>query len=574
MKRIILAAVLSALAITSAVAEENGDAYPDIASIPPPLMQRLNMYNGGYGLYEENYVSSVLQVIRNSAEDKMSLTQHDIERAQEKERHYGAANGVNAVLQYDRNFDEKVTADEIRESIAAQRRNYGPGSLDDTAIDHEVKNLMAQYDTNGDGTITFAEAQAGVAKKTRALRYGRRGGNEIEAFLALDPNHDGALNVSELETLARKAFRTVDTDHDGIISTTEAAAVTNMQRHEAKFPDGCTAPKPSETDKIVFLSVGQAGAVADVTFSRTLPGNLPEETRSQLVTGAVQLNLAPGASKLYVVVQSQLPVIWNVSGDVQRISRLVVAGPVAPTEEQKLMAGAAGVPAANVTFMKGDDYPACILSLAGDGFDDHASEDRAAAAVKGLLGRAPDSVLPVVFASRITIDDQGRAARGAPDAQDDSSGLDPEVWKQARLMQPGGLQRLKGREVVTDAATEPYSILPGWAGIAQLVHDGVLVSEPRPDHATRIVISSAMDRPQVIRGPGNSVVNAADSKVNIIEDNQFRIVKDMKSFPPGVAETGARFVLSKGISTSEKPPACVISEETGKPINANTWLCR
>ncbi len=571
MKRLIATTAFLILAANVGVHADEGDTYPDLASIPAPLAQQVNIYNGGY---EEMYVSNMLQVIRNAAADKMSLTKGDIEKAQERERRATGQNSVNEILRFDVNFDEKVTADEILQTLKSERGN---NRIDDKTREEEVRNLMKRFDLDGDGTITYAEAQSATdAQNKRILRNHHRGQSQLEALLALDPDKDGVLTVTELESLARKAFRTVDTDHDGIISPSEAQAFQAALRPEAAFPEGCQAPPPSDSDKIIFVSVGQAGAISDVGFLREGFNNGLVRAERQ-VTGAPQLDIQPGKGKLYIIAQSAQQAIWNVTGDTQRISRLVLAGPGSNygQDEPTLQIGAAGIDRGVVSFLKSEEYPNCALQVPFSEGASMEAGDTIKSAVGKLLGHPADSIMTELYGSRISIDADGIAAPASPAPSDDVSGLDPETWKEVRLLLPGGLARLKGKTIISDSSTEPYPVLPGWAGIAQLVHDGVLVPEARADHATRIVVDSEGGPPESIVGTGNSVVNATNGVVNIVEEKQYRIVKNLVEFPPGLGgDRSLRFVLAKGVTKPDvQMPVCVISEETGKPLE-NNWLCR
>lgn len=105
---------------------------------------------------------------------------------------------------------------------------------------------MERWDTNGDGVITRAEAQAVVAERRAGLdanqdgeisfeefaahRDNRREERARERFARLDRNGDGKVGIDELPDRSDRMFEHVDADGDGQITVEELAQARSERR--------------------------------------------------------------------------------------------------------------------------------------------------------------------------------------------------------------------------------------------------------------------------------------------------------------------------------------------------------
>jgi len=98
---------------------------------------------------------------------------------------------------------------------------------------------FAAMDTNGDGQVTRAEAEAGrVAQFTRldadrngALSEGERNaaGRAAQAISRADTNGDGSVSRAEIMAQPYRLFDRLDTDDNDVLSTAELEAARQQR---------------------------------------------------------------------------------------------------------------------------------------------------------------------------------------------------------------------------------------------------------------------------------------------------------------------------------------------------------
>ncbi|MCX7359788.1 MAG: hypothetical protein NT015_16825 [Alphaproteobacteria bacterium] len=96
--------------------------------------------------------------------------------------------------------------------------------------------MLQAADTNHDGSITRAEAQAArsamfelidsnddgfVSEAERAAVSARSGGSGRNGFEGADANRDGRISRTEMANLPYRGFERLDRNHDDIVSTEE-----------------------------------------------------------------------------------------------------------------------------------------------------------------------------------------------------------------------------------------------------------------------------------------------------------------------------------------------------------------
>src|SRR5205807_466003 len=130
-----------------------------------------------------------------------------------------------------------------------------------------------------------------------------------------------------------------------------------MQRAERKMHErhtatklACAFPPASQAARVVLFEAYGAEALSTVAIG------------SQWIsTDTGRVVLEPGESPLYIVVASYRPVIWQFSGAVDRIERLVLAGettgPNKSLDGETPLIGATGVPADRIAFL---GQPGCM----------------------------------------------------------------------------------------------------------------------------------------------------------------------------------------------------------------------
>ena len=87
---------------------------------------------------------------------------------------------------------------------------------------------MKTADTDNDGSITLAEAQAAAATKFAALDTDHEGTVDSKdagmSVTAMDKDNDGTLDKAEYMAAVESAFKTADPDNDGTVDAKELAS--------------------------------------------------------------------------------------------------------------------------------------------------------------------------------------------------------------------------------------------------------------------------------------------------------------------------------------------------------------
>ena len=465
-------------------------------------------------------------------------------------------------LRHDLDRDGVVSADEVRRVLRYDRRNQvlpnGP-----LALEAEVSRVMAA-DKNGDGKVTLAEAMdAAEAQMAKGyLMFGLAA--RVRQLIALSPSHDDRLTLADFEALGAERFRAVDTDNNGTISQDELNAYRRREAEEArrkaeaarneKVQAECVMPKASDAARVVVLSAQRAEALSRVALGS-----------QDVVTRTGEIRIEPGAEPLYVVVITQAPTIWRVTGAVDRVERLVAAG--ITTAEANMRVGLAGnvitlgsgpkapskadtTPLVGITGLPVDRVTFAARANCFKVFAERQSTDAAysVALVRRYAGKDPAVVagrfnvgafvLPS-GAIRSAYDDRTQPRLtivkryGTLNLAGDASGvvirtgpvdLDKELAETA----PGGVVDIDEKSVVAPVAVVRYDILPGLAGLMQLQNAGALTRN---------------------------------------REGEFIIHRQIR-FPAGLDEHHVTFLLLHGVPLPQGDPggATVISEETGQEI--------
>ena len=482
-------------------------------------------------------------------------------------------------LRYDLDHDGTVTADEVRRVLRYDRRNQvlpnGPQPME-----AEVSRVMAA-DTNGDGKVTLAEAmdaaEAQMAKGN--LMFGLSG--RVRQLIALSPSHDNRLTLADFEALGAERFHAVDTDNNGTISQDELNAyrrreveqtrrkVEEAQRQaqaarDEKAQAECVMPKASDAARVAVLSANRGEALSRVALGS-----------QDVVTRTGEIRIEPGTEPLYVVVISQEPTIWRVTGAVERIERLVAAGiraadvdtrlgiagnmitlgtgnlngtiwgpgPKAPSKADTTpLIGVTGLPADRVTFVpRANCFKAFVETQSTDAAYSlglvrrHAGKDPAVVAGRYNVGAfvVPSGAIRSAYDERtqprltivkqygtltLTGDASGVVVRTGP------VDLDKELAETA----PGGIIDIDEKSVVASAAVVRYDLLPGLAGLMQLMNSGALTRN---------------------------------------REGEFIIHRQIR-FPAGLNEHHVTFLLLHGVPLpqGDSGGATVIAEDTGQQI--------
>jgi hypothetical protein len=241
-------------------------------------------------------------------------------------------------------------------------------------------------------------------------------------------------------------------------------------------PLACAMPTPSASAVVLLVGTNEADAL-----STTAIGS------QDVSVGTAAIVIEPGREPIYLVVSSAQPIIWRVSGAIERLERLVLTSsrnsPDGARLDQPPVVGATGVPARKITFLKRID---CLRD-----FNEARSSASAADKVMHETGRAP-TVIADYEVAEFSIPSgkvrKNRKATGLVFIQGQGSltikgnagnvviqtGDIETVEHDLRSYHPGGVIEVNPRNVVATYPAERYGLLPEQAGLVQHMKSGAV----------------------------------------------------------------------------------------------------
>jgi Ca2+-binding EF-hand superfamily protein len=453
----------------------------------PSAVQQLLLPRIQAGVTLERY----LEFLRNDffqvdADIDGQITQRDVDLHTLMEGIQARTSAINMVMRYDLDGDGFVTEEEVRRGmsydlrgqlgLAAFNKASKPQLPADAAakqIDNMVRTIGA-LDTDKDGKVSVAEA----AKFGSSGIQGRgQNGQSARArqFLTIDGASKGALTLTEYQAAGEALFRKIDADSDGTISQQE---LTDYRTRAERA--GCEMPAASEKAKIVVLSSYQTDALSSVTLGS-----------QDTVVHAGRVVVEPGVEPLYVVIATYAPTIWQFSGAVERVERLVMTssrtGPNSGDANQRSLVGATGIPQEPVSFFSRSN---CLNYF----YETPTSASlQAVAAIRNAAGNAPETV-----AAKYSIA-SFKVPSGAIEAQSEKPARGLIIQKSEGALNivgnasnviiqagpsrakddmyrfsPGGVIEIDPKTVVGSVPAAKYEVLPAQAGLVQLLSAGAL----------------------------------------------------------------------------------------------------
>jgi hypothetical protein len=325
------------------------------------------------------------------------------------------------------------------------------------------------------------------------------------------------------ESLPR--FDDVSEKLGGDLHTTRSY-VSSRRYERAASMRGCGFPGLTESAQLVFVSLSYGGqGVSTAALSS-----------EDLETTTAEIAIEAGERPLYIVAVSVQPVIWRVTGAVERVRHLVVSAAREDQERGLPLTGVTGVPRPQVTFLS---HAACLPPYP---LDSEAEAALAEGVLKTRLGRMPDIVTARRYAARFSVPSGGAAVinpfsvwremRDRPSALLRLLGLKGDDRIRADLRRevvqsyPAGVTAIDPDSVLSELPVRAYPVLPGFAGIQQLVEQGALQD---------------------------------------LSNDEYRILRKIRL--PAELRSGA-LLLAKGVPVPDGKPgrACLISEETGRLV--------
>ncbi|MCC8961156.1 hypothetical protein H8A95_02220 [Bradyrhizobium sp. Pear76] len=525
----------------------------------------------------EQVRSQMLAAFYQSNPDERGVTAQGIDDLRKIAAAQRRLQVITQVLAYDLDGDGAVTKAEVvavMQPRARQMIHANGVQLEPTPeqVRLQLERLVSEalkLDADQDGVISAAEIrQEGQRQADQASVSWQQGATQYVP-MTLDANGDGAVSLAEYEAAVREQFAAIDQDRDGRISASEfadfgkrlnearqaAQRAREIQLRKQQLQTavaGCDVPAVPREVRLILL-----GAQEGKALSNAWVGN------QDRVTYVTTVEIAPGPEPIYLALASGGAMIWDIVGATERIAgvvadadatvdksgdarlqRFAAAGGAGPQRGGKPLVGIMGVPREKVHFTA---HAGCLVPATDATMKDGRAEEIASL----LLGRAVDETGGEQSAGTFRVP----AARHFPDRpvrnaiQLPTEGLGELLWRDLRVDYPAGIAQIDVEAVVSAHPVNHYSVLPGRAGLAELVDTGALM----------------------VTGMSRGVrINDGDFKPFTVPD-KFRISKKLR-LPAGARGT---FTLP-----SQVPPpdgdlsaTCVLSEPEMKPISGSRTNC-
>jgi Ca2+-binding EF-hand superfamily protein len=491
------------------------------------------------GVALERYLESMrIDFVMVDADSDGEITQRDVDLHTVMEGVQARKHAINMVMRYDLDGDGLVTEDEIRRSmtydlraqigLAAANKLNQPQLPDAVAkqIDNMVRTIVA-LDTDKDGKVSLAEAA-----KYGAPGMQGRGTNGLAArarqLLTIDGASKAVLTLAEYQAAGEALFRQIDTDKDGAVSQQELADYATRAERV-----GCEMPAASDKAKVVLLSSYETEALSSVTLGS-----------QDNVVHAGRVVVEPGSEPLYLVIASYSPTIWQFSGAVERVERLVMTssrtGPNSGEPNQRSLVGATGVAQEKVSFFSKSN---CLIYF----YETPSSGSlQTVAAIRAGAGKAPETVAAKYSIAGFNVPsgaiESVREQRKGPLIIEKTQGTLRVIGDASNVIvqagpssakdemyrfSPGGVNEIDAKTVVSSVPAARYEVLPQQAGLVQLLASGALKQNSLGEY----------------------------------------IVREKIRFPAGLhGAHSVTFLVIKGVPYPDGDPghSCVIVEETGE----------
>jgi Ca2+-binding EF-hand superfamily protein len=439
------------------------------------------------------------------------------------------------MMRFDLDGDGVVTEDEIRAVMrynsrtqlgaAAANSNSSQGFAEAYRQAEAIVQSFRSLDADNDGKVTFAEAGNAAKQIPRQNRENTASGRTQQA-LTLAATPGGSLPLNDFLGAGEAVFRKLDADGDGKISqqetvefwrspaapdaaaqakATEALAARSRQRTEtqqqqqqrsrsepaAAMRVGCAMPAPTAKAKLMLLGLYQAEALSSLAIDS-----------QDVVVHAGRLVIEPGEQPLYIVIPTHAAVIWQVSGAVERVERLVLTsgttGPNSGAGNVPPLVGAAGLPSERVSFFA---HSGCLRFFSEV---PSAASVEATAAVRQAAGREPDAVISAnsvlgfnlpsgkinsmqqVRVRTLTIEKSEGSLRIEGNPSNVIVRAGPSSAREDLLRySPGGIFEIDPKSVVSSRPVQPYEVYPYQAGLVQLLETGALTQNQSGEYIVR-----------------------------------------------------------------------------------------
>lgn len=431
--------------------------YKTIDDIPAPVIGYLQNAE-----FYENALSQALSTIRQQGEDRRYLTPAVVKKIEAREEADRRRNQLTQVVVFDANLDGFITPQEVEAYFSMTNEN----KWRENEAQRKSQEIM-KMDANNDGRVSLKEAVESVQNNIRS--YGARS-KGIEKLLALDIDGDGKFSDKEMKAIINAAFAVLDVNGDGVLNENERSPLAVRQRRIREMEqferlrEVCKMPAAANDVDIAFLATREGSALSSA--------NLSVEAGQ---TQAIEVNVSTLDKKVYMVLAAHRPVIWDVTGDVSKLSQVVVMGNV----PFNIRAGIKGVPKEKVSFVTLNDCLPKLYNEMSSGKREEMPQTKEALAT--YIGRAPDIMQSIqkLYTANLLRGGFVLMQSAPPETLVKvRDGFDAEIWQDKIARSGRDLRIIAAADVVTPADVKDMKVLPGAFGLAKLVHDGVIEKVP------------------------------------------------------------------------------------------------
>lgn len=571
MKKTALAILLVGVcSLPSYAAEGRLDKYENIEDIPYTLLRGLESKP-----YRETYISQILESARRSGRSPARIDKEDLRQEVLRSIHELRQGQVLNTLRYDVNFDGQVSEDEIRKSFDLKKRRNEDRPDQNDQINRMVSEVMAR-DLDQDRIITMKEMST-IDGTSYGIDFMISSDEDIDkispdevgslvlrqnnlvGFLDMDPNNDGVLTINELENLANKSYATLDKNADNMLSDDEVAGLRDLSRDLAQISEiklRCKVPQPETSSKIAILSTYDGAYLSTLSA-----GDL------DVKTGAVKIRITPGKDKIYLFLSSYEAMIWDISGDTSRIDKVMVSARQRGRGSRVALSAVKGLDKEKIKFIDGMCLPR------SDDRSPETWEQKLSRNTKLLVSRKPDFFKEVYNAYEVEIGDNNFNLKDLPENPPSlPNGYAEILSKDILSYAPAGILEIENKDIVSALPVKEYDVMPGPAGLAQLLYQNKIEALPRSNKAIRLNKRGGGVDMIVIEGKGSDTIHVPQGMgiEQVTGTDSYKIIKPIPRFPADLNGGHAvRFTLVEGLPMPAGSPghSCVKYENKSEPEN-------
>lgn len=212
----------------------------------------------------------------------------------------------------------------------------------------------------------------------------------------------------------------------------------------------CAVPLPRADERLILLGFYDGAS---------LPDHSVVGTAQVTTSGVIKIGMGPG--KVFLVLASSQPMIFRLSGRVERLNRVVVVNRVG--------GGVTGISSRKVSFGIGRNCD--VGTNVGSKYTQESMQE--------TFGRRPDAAAYTYKLFEWTV--AGRSAGASVEAPSPGYFAGTNLEQSVGRFWPGGVVRIDPFQLVSSQTAEKYDILPSTAGALQLERAGFIVRATEAD---------------------------------------------------------------------------------------------